>query len=75
MAGFKMNPNFEKELAKQVQGTMQREIDTVYRQYKGQPAATVKRALQARLKTALVEPMLSSAAEAISRGDKVNLKL
>lgn len=75
VAGFKMNPNFEKELAKQVQGSMQREIDAVYRQYKGQPVATVKTALKRKLGTALVEPLLSNIAEAISRGEKINVKL
>lgn len=75
MAGFTMDPNFEKKLAKQVAGNMQREVNAVYRQCKGQPVATVKRALQRKLGTALVEPTLTSIAEAISRGDNVKIKL
>lgn len=73
MTGFKMNPNFERDLAKQVAGTMQRDIDAVYRQCKGQPVDSVRRALKQKLGASLVEPTLTTVAEAISRGDKVNL--
>ncbi|QXF84297.1 hypothetical protein HBA53_24645 (plasmid) [Rhodococcus pyridinivorans] len=54
MAGFKMNPNFERDLAKQVQGSMQREIDAVYRQYKGRSVTTVKSALKRKLGVASI---------------------
>lgn len=75
MTSFKMNPDLEKKLAQQVPGSMQRETDAVYRQYKGQSVVTVKNALKRKLGTALVEPSLSNFTEAISLGEKVILKL
>lgn len=75
MTGFKLDPNFEKNIAKQVAKNMQSDIDSVYRQYKGQSVDAVKRALKRKLGTALVEPSLTNIAEAISRGEKVNVKL
>ncbi|BBY96358.1 hypothetical protein MGALJ_61980 (plasmid) [Mycobacterium gallinarum] len=75
MAGFKMDPNFEKNVTKQVAKNMQSDIDAVFRQHKGQSVDAVKRALQRKLGTALVEPALTTVAESISRGEKVTLKL
>ncbi|TQC41761.1 hypothetical protein EEB14_52775 [Rhodococcus sp. WS4] len=75
MTGFKLDPNFEKNIAKQVAKNMQSDIDSVYRQYKGQSVDAVKRALKRKLGTALVEPSLTNTAEAISRGEKVDVRL
>lgn len=75
MSGFTLDPNFEKNIAKQGAKNMQTGVDAVYRQYKGQSVDAVKRALKRKLGTALVEPARTNIAEAISRGEKVTVKL
>ena len=61
MAGFKMNPNFEREMKREVQ----RKLTKVFDRFKGRPIAEVRAALQREGVTA---PELSPLAEAISEG-------
>lgn len=46
MAGFKMNPNFERELARQINVQLQKVFDSVYRRHAGKAIGDVKAALQ-----------------------------
>ncbi|WP_233209587.1 hypothetical protein [Mycobacterium sp. ENV421] len=45
MAGFKMNPNFEREFARQLNAQLQKVFDSVYSRRAGQAVGEVKAAL------------------------------
>ena len=59
MSGFKMNPNFEREIKREVQ----RKLTKVYNRYKGKPVSEVTAAL--KREGVVNEPAL---AQAISEG-------
>lgn len=61
MSGFKMNPNFERDLKREVQ----RKLTKVFNRYKGRPVTEVTAALKREGVTA---PELSPLAQAISEG-------
>ena len=61
MGNFKMNPNFERDIKREVQ----RKLTKVYDRYAGRPVAEVIMALEREGVTA---PELSPLAEAISAG-------
>lgn len=61
MSGFRMNPNFEREVKREVQ----KKLTKVFDRHKGRPVDEVRKALQREGVTA---PELSPLAEAISAG-------
>lgn len=60
-SNFKMNPNFEREIKRQ----LQQKLRKVFLRYRGRPVAEVARALK---REGVPEPTLSELATAISEG-------
>lgn len=73
---FKMNPDFEKQLAREVAAKVQSDIlDPIQRRYKGHPAEEIKPVLKQEFKRvggSIPESELDKYASAISRGIPVH---
>lgn len=66
MGGFKLNPNFERDMRRQLQAT----FDEVYRNCAGQPVETVKAALK---RVGVTGDESDTLAHAISSGTQVKI--
>lgn len=75
---FKMNPNFEKQLAREVAAKVQSDIlDPIQRRYQGRPAEEIKPILKRefeRVGGSMPDSELDKYANAISQGVPVHAK-
>jgi len=77
MAGFKMNPNFEREFARQFNAQLQKVFDLVYSRHAGQAVGEVKAALKreaGRIGLTLDDAKLTELATAISAGTRLKVR-
>lgn len=75
---FKMNPNFKKQLAREVAAKIQADVlDPIQRRYQGRPASEVKLVLKRefeRVGGAMSDSELDKYANAISQGTPVRAR-
>lgn len=77
MSGFKMNPNFEEEINRQVRQAFQKVFDAVFRRHAGEPVPDVKAALKREFSkegASITDPELTQYATAISEGTRIKVR-
>lgn len=70
-SNFKMNPNFEREIKREIKRGFQQKVRKVSDRYQGRPIAEVDRALE---REGIPEPPRSQIAEAISEGKELRFE-
>jgi len=74
MSSFKMNPNFERDVKRDIEKVMQAAADQVHRQHAGQPLAVTKPATKRAFERAginLSDQELTRYAQQIADGIKI----